>query len=216
MKDKIIFIFKTIKKYGISYIFRKPFEILYFKIKKVDFSDEIVKKEHKTGKDKKYSSYSHHTSSNFLTFILNELQVLEPDITKGIFVDYGCGKGITLVTAKKFGFRKVIGIESVVAIYQICLNNISLLINNDKNNIIVLNKNVINFIPTNDISVIFFYNPFDDATMNICVKNMLKVKYDKTLYIIYVNPKDRLIFENHNCITILTNDMYDIYKYKKI
>jgi SAM-dependent methyltransferase len=101
-------------------------------------------------------------------------------------LDVGCGKGRMLWFFSKFPFCRVDGIEYNPEIAAIARSNIEKL--NLKSRIFVMDA--CDFTQWADYNWFYFYNPFPDRVMDICLRNMVNSLQanPRRLRIIYVNP----------------------------
>ena len=119
------------------------------------------------------------------------LRSLDVDYSKFAFIDYGSGRGRLLLTAARFPFRKIVGVEFSRTLHQeACLNIASY---PDRNlacgDIASLNTNAVDYdLPDGDC-VAFFFNPFtgevlDDVASRIeaCCRAA-----PRTVYVIFAN-----------------------------
>ncbi|MDZ4787362.1 MAG: class I SAM-dependent methyltransferase [Blastochloris sp.] len=118
-----------------------------------------------------------------------------------IFIDYGCGKGRTLLLASLRGFKKVIGIEFSSQLCSSCAENIQHFRNKTGSDAVfeVICNDVINFRLRNDETVFYFFHPFDDAVMKHVLDNIIKSLEDRPrmIHLIYYLPRHYSIFLNY-------------------
>jgi len=68
------------------------------------------------------------TTKHGLESSINKIYSIDNKIFNGTFLDYGSGKGLTLYTAHKLKFNKIIGIEFMQEFYNISILNIKKLL----------------------------------------------------------------------------------------
>ena len=102
-------------------------------------------------------------------------------------LDCGCGKGRMLWFFSKFDFQKVDGIEHNPNLAAIARQNMDKL----KVAARVIGMDVCDFADWENYTWFYFYNPFPDRVMSICLRNMVESvrKRPRTLHVIYVNPR---------------------------
>ena len=118
------------------------------------------------------------------------------------FIDIGCGKGITLVSAAKLGFKKVIGVEFSPQLAAIALSNMNIFSKqiDGKIEFEIVNIDGAKYEIPIEADCFYFFNPFDDFILNQVLEkiiNSLKKKYRKIL-IIYLNPLHRKVIEKYS------------------
>lgn len=125
------------------------------------------------------------------------------------FVDLGSGKGRALFLAAKAGFGKVIGVEFSADLHLLAQKNIVAASKSwpNTNRIETIHGDARSFDPPNAPTVLYLYNPFDAEVMSQVVRNWEKsVKtHIHEVWVIYVNPVDRDIFENSPCFQIFSS-----------
>ena len=84
-----------------------------------------------------------------------------------VFVDFGCGKGRTLLLAAEAGFREIIGVELSPVTSNVATNNIAIFskIFPGKSRICVKTGDAKDFEIPNTPCVLYFYNPFPASIM---------------------------------------------------
>jgi len=108
------------------------------------------------------------------------------------FVDFGCGKGRTLMMAADLGFSRVVGIEFSEALCEIARRNIQIY---QERNALTANMSVINadavdyeIEPTDQI--FYFFHPFDESVLRKVMENISHSldRYPRKIWIIYYEP----------------------------
>jgi SAM-dependent methyltransferase len=112
------------------------------------------------------------------------------------FIDFGCGKGRSLIIASKMGFKKLFGVELSPTILAICksnlekvgVNNANLIQNNfrkvDYSSLAFESKPV----------VIYAYNPTAFVILRESCLKLLSECPDIPVFCIYTNPQDKIEF----------------------
>ncbi len=113
-------------------------------------------------------------------------------IEKGdVFLDYGSGMGRVLIIAALYPFRKVIGVEMSSKLNAIAAQNIEKVRNKLKCKRIDINESdAAEYKLPNDVTVIYFFNPFKGATLSTVLDNIEESinRFPRELTIIYKNP----------------------------
>ena len=185
--EKIGRIIHNIKERGVIHTIRLLWDYLFFDLRHGT----------KTGKPIRLSDLNIHSSNKALgkrynptltPIFLDTLKYLVPDVYKGRFVDFGCGKGRILIAAAECGFKKVVGIEFSEQLFQICTDNINTL---SLSNVEVLYLDATRYVIPEDTTVLFLFYPFEYDIFKIVLENMrLSLqKCWRTAYIIYVEPE---------------------------
>ncbi len=193
------------KNYGLKGVLNRAWIRLYFYFKDVDFSKKELEDINENIANKTHGIMFAPTTKHGLEISIGKVYSYNKNIFKGTFIDYGSGKGLTLYTAYKLGFKHIIGVEFVKEFCNISLNNMKkLLQNQDKITIIHNDASIIP--PPVDTTVIFFFNPFDDIIMSKVIQNIKSQNFENTVYIIYYNPVYRDLYLNDNDFTLINTD----------
>lgn len=129
------------------------------------------------------------TSIRLFNEILQELPISYQDY---ILVDFGSGKGRTLLLASNFPFKKIIGVEFSPRLNEIACNNIRIYKSESQKcyNLESLCVDANDFEIPDEKAVFYFFNPFDEHVMRAVLSNIkasLK-KYPREIFIVYANP----------------------------
>ena len=214
IKRKFNTVFRVLKKHGfLGFIERIKIRIIFF-IKGVDFSRIKLENIDEDVPNKKRGIMFSATTFHELNDSIKKIQKYDNKIFEGCFLDYGSGKGLTLYTAYKLGFKNVIGVEFLKNLCCISEKNLNKLIKN-RSTIDVVHCDASIYSPKKNTRVIFFFNPFDDVIMGKVISNILKAKFTNDVYIIYYNSVLRDLFLENESINLLDRDetmKTDIYK----
>jgi SAM-dependent methyltransferase len=105
------------------------------------------------------------------------------------FVDFGAGKGRTLLLASHDGFRKIIGVEFAGELVKCATDNIAHYKNAAQKcrDIQVIEADAVEFALPHGPLVIYFYNPFTREVLDFVMRNIVRsLKADRrNCYIIY-------------------------------
>lgn len=110
------------------------------------------------------------------------------------FIDLGCGKGRTLIVAKRQGFRKAIGVEFVPELFLIAKCNLRL----TETYASVYHEDAGEWLFSDEPTCVYLYNPFGPEIMQKVSDNLRKHKGE--LYIVYLN---------HGCQGTSCTDIFD-------
>jgi SAM-dependent methyltransferase len=115
------------------------------------------------------------------------------------FVDFGCGKGRTLLQAAQFPFKRVVGVEFSGELCQIARSNIAKF--NSKQparcHSEVIEIDATQFVITPDLRFFYFYNPFDAEVMRKVCANIEASwrEHPRPIMLIYGYPTQRAVVE---------------------
>ena len=185
----------SLKKNGFSSTFQKIREHLVYKIKGIDFTSQNISDLTKIGEHKKEGTALISSSKDFLIKLIRDLEkTIEKPIKKSIFIDYGSGKGSAIIHAKKMGFDQTIGIEFAKELHEIAVDNIQKF---NLKNVQSLYADASSYPPPQDVSIIYFNNPFSEVVMKKVIQNILNEKKNFTndVYIIYGSASTELLKE---------------------
>ena len=115
-------------------------------------------------------------------------------LTDYVFVDFGAGKGRTMILAKECGFPRVKGLEFSFSLYKSAQKNIQ---NYKKKkgdiNFELLNLDASKYIVQKEDNFFYFFNPFNEFILNQCLNNIhssLKKNPRKALLVYQINKQD--------------------------
>lgn len=206
---------KSLKDNGISPTLRKIGQRISYKIKGIDFSTQNIYDLTRVGEHQNNGTALVSTSIDFLTQLLEDLErAIGTPIEKNLFVDYGSGKGAAIIHAKQLGFKKTIGIEFAKELNEQALKNIEALNLKDVSS---LYADATTYTLANDISLIYFFNPFDELVMQKVIDNILSQKehFKNDVYVIYGNASCGILKENFellNEVTYVSGAKAEFYK----
>ena len=117
-----------------------------------------------------------------------------------VFVDLGSGKGLALIRAARFGFKRVIGVELGENLYQIALSNMAKLQQREETarSIEIILGDAAEFQFPSDSLVLYLYNPFGPEVVRKVLSNLETSlsAHPRSCWIVYVNPLHHEIFED--------------------
>jgi hypothetical protein len=123
------------------------------------------------------------------------LQRLAIDFTQYTFIDYGSGKGKSLLLASRFPFKEIIGVELVPELHEQAVRNIAAFSDEEQRcfrlSSIAMDAGL--FEPPGGPLVCFLFDPFGPLVMERVIERLLQ--HDDTVYVIYANPKFRTMFQ---------------------
>jgi len=201
---KISIFFKSLKENGIGATIRKIGQRIEYKRKGIDFSTQNIYDLTRIGEHQENGTALVSTSIDFLTQLVNDLEkLIAKPLKKNVFVDYGSGKGAAIIHAKQIGFERTIGIEFAKELHEQAVKNIKKL---ELENVESLYADAASYILSNDISLIFFFNPFDEVVMQKVIDNIVtqKESFKNDVYVIYVNSSCDILRKNFQFLKEIT------------
>jgi 16S rRNA G966 N2-methylase RsmD len=184
---KVEMFLNSLKSNGIMPTVKKIGQRLYLKKRGIDFSTQNIYDLTRTGEYQEHGTALVSTSEDFLAQLINDLEeTVGKPINRELFIDYGSGKGAAIIHAKKLGFKETIGVEFAKELHETAKRNIQKL---QLKNVTSLYADATTFTPPNQVSVIYFFNPFDEVVMEKVIDNLLRHKenFENDVYVIYGN-----------------------------
>jgi SAM-dependent methyltransferase len=110
-------------------------------------------------------------------------------------IDVGCGKGRMLEFFSRYRFRRVDGLELDKGLVKIARRNVKKLGLKSK----VYNKDATEFTHWERYNYFYFYNPFPEDVMDVCLDHILSSlkEHPRTITALYANPACHQSFLNH-------------------
>jgi SAM-dependent methyltransferase len=110
----------------------------------------------------------------------------------GVFVDYGCGKGRAVILAARCPFRHVVGVEISDRLCATARANVDAARPRLAcRNVEIIQADASEFVPPDDVSVVFMYNPFDVDVVRQVLARLRRglLANPRDLTIVYALPK---------------------------
>ena len=126
------------------------------------------------------------------------------DFRSFVFVDFGCGKGRTLLQASALPFLRIEGVEFAADLCRVALRNAATLVDHQQREgrIIIHHLDATNFAIPPESCVFYFYNPFGQQVLDRVLDN-IEASYrsnPRTMYFLYLNDKYRESLERRDFI----------------
>lgn len=112
---------------------------------------------------------------------------------RDVFLDFGSGMGRVLILASMYPFKRVIGVEINPELSNVARNNFLNLKSETKcKDISIVTSDASLYSIPNDVTVIYFNNPFKGEVLERVVSNIYKslLEYPRPLTIIFGGPRD--------------------------
>jgi hypothetical protein len=135
------------------------------------------------------------------------------------FIDIGSGKGLVLLIASTYPFRKIVGVEFSSELHAIAIQNLRNYTNPEQKckNIELVLKDATEYVIPNDPIVLYMFNPFNEKILRTVVtkiRESIRIS-PRPVFILYKNPTARRIFEADNLVkTTRVCREYAIYNFQ--
>jgi hypothetical protein len=148
--------------------------------------------------------------------MLGAIDIRYPDYT---FIDFGSGKGLVLLLASGYPFRRIIGVEFSPQLHRIAKDNIR----NYKNplqkcrNIESLVEDVVDYRIPEEPEVLYLFNPFNEKIMEVLLANIRRSleSQPRSIFILYKNPIANAVFEKEKFLrAVKLTQEYAIYAHE--
>jgi len=128
----------------------------------------------------------------------HELMRLAGEVEGRTFIDFGAGKGRALLLAAEYPFRKILGVEFVPQLVEICRRNLAAYHNPQRRccDIEIREGDAAELVLPEGPLILFFYNPFDSPVMARVVDNVrhsLEAQ-PRPITVIYHTPKHEALW----------------------
>jgi hypothetical protein len=135
------------------------------------------------------------------------------------FVDLGSGKGLVLLLASNFPFRRIVGVEFSPQLHCIAERNIRNYRNPAQRcrRIESLLGDVVEYQIPEEQEVLYLFNPFNERVMEALVSNIRRSleNHPRSLFILYKNPTASAIFQKEELLkTVRLTKEYAIYEHE--
>jgi SAM-dependent methyltransferase len=132
------------------------------------------------------------------------ISVSIPDPSECHFIDFGCGKGRSLLVAAELGFGAITGVELSPLLSGIARRNVSASgsLRRGQSPIHVLTRNALEYQLPAEQLVIFLYNPFRRDVVSQLLFNIeshLRTA-QQSVYIVYINPTAADVFDGSSLL----------------
>lgn len=110
------------------------------------------------------------------------------------FVDYGSGKGKALMLASAYPFRRIVGVEFAPGLHEVAAKNLRVYRNPEQRCFALepVCADALEWEPPAEPLLCFFFNPFDDSTMERVLARLAHSwqRAPRDIYLLYVNVRD--------------------------
>ena len=140
------------------------------------------------GIDENLGNRQESTPIRHISKIMQTLDITPEDV----FIDMGSGKGRVILTAGRYPFKKIIGVDVSAELNKICVQNVEKMKNRlNCENYVNITSNVIDYGIPDDVTFVYFFNPFGLEAMNSVMHSIFKSvsRHPRKITIIWYNPK---------------------------
>ena len=144
--------------------------------------------------NKRHGKRYHATPPVSFKRVLKRLKV---DLADYTFIDFGSGKGRTLLLASDFPFKRIIGIEFGEELHRHALNNIQRYQPKQHTRIEALHIDAVQFILPDGPLILYFFNPFDGIVLEQVLANIRRAASlsSRKIFIIYLYLENEELFK---------------------
>jgi hypothetical protein len=123
-------------------------------------------------------------------FVRKAIEILQIPLERFQYIDVGSGKGLTLLVASEYPFRRVLGIEFAAELNAIAAENIRRLKAPKCQDVSSILADAASYQFSAEDTVLFLYNPFGKDVLQRMLDNLriLLERNDHEVYIVYSNP----------------------------
>jgi SAM-dependent methyltransferase len=106
-----------------------------------------------------------------------------------VFLDIGCGMGRPVAVASRYPFRRIIGVELSPRLCSVAEKNVSRIRSADGSAVSIVHADAATYQIPDDVTVMFFYNPFKGTTLRKVIENLTQslLRKPRLVRIVYVN-----------------------------
>jgi len=125
------------------------------------------------------------------------LKRLKVDLADYTFIDFGSGKGRTLLMASDFPFKSIIGIEFGEELHRHAVSNIQRYKPKHPTQIEALHIDAMQFILPDGPLILYFFNPFDGTVLEQVLANIRRAASmsPRKIFIIYLYLENEELFK---------------------
>jgi SAM-dependent methyltransferase len=170
------------------------------------------------GSNKKHGRMYFPTLPKSMRAVIDRLDDLDPSTTT--FIDVGCGKGLALLVASRYPFKKIIGVEFSKELCKIAQRNIGDYRGSRRSiNVEIDCIDAADFkFPSGNL-LIYFFNPFDAVVMESVLRNLAEAArsskgkitvicdrlHDKEMLTRYLNPQKQDVFLGFSIYSLINS-----------
>lgn len=123
------------------------------------------------------------------SWIRRAIRLVEVDLSASTFLDLGCGKGVALLVAAEFPFRRIVGVEMTHSLVEAARANAA----RAARPVEIVEDDAARYHFPCEPLVVYLYNPFGPETLSMVVANLEATlrEQPRDLHIVYVQPEHR-------------------------
>ncbi len=207
-----------------------------FKMHHIEFVKSLLRRRRDRWFDKEYGTDTWRLyklpgsklekNQNWPYSLVSEPSLIEPfqklmeDLIKsgiilpmGVFVDVGCGKGLILLLATKYGFKYIIGVEKSQELCKIARRNVEIFKDHLETSIQidVVEADATTYIVPDEANVFYLINPFNGIILRHFMQNLSDSLHRnwRPVVIIYSVPEHRKIIEDTGIFEVIKTEFFD-------
>jgi len=136
----------------------------------------------------RYAIYYQPTHIPTLTTVLERLSVRYEDYT---FIDYGSGKGLVLLQAAGYPFKKVIGVEFARELHEIACRNVERYpAHLRQSEVELVHDDAVKFVPPSGNLVLYLNEPFEAPVTERLIARIREFWHGREVIVAYVWSKN--------------------------
>jgi len=144
------------------------------------------------------------------------LRQIKADLSKFVFIDFGCGKGKALLLASRLPFRQIIGIELWPELFSVAEKNLKIYRGKRRCKDTRLHQmHASEFTIPSEPGIYYFYDPFHEEVMRKVLDNMRRSleAAPRESYVVYCEPERPDILDQSGFLTLLKRTPhFSVYK----
>jgi len=183
-------LFASIKKRGLRETVAYLAHELYFDHRYKSDTHKIVEVEDYEDVQASTKDHSQRYQAVPYYFLKRAYSRFAGDVKESVFLDYGCGKGRTMMLALDWGAAKVYGIDFSPLLCGICSENLQSLELGRGASFVVENQDATTYeIPT-DVNCMFFFHPFGEPVLRQVFERIRETltRNSRKITVLYYNP----------------------------
>ena len=143
------------------------------------------------------------------------LKRLKVDLADYTFIDFGSGKGRTLLLASDFPFRRIIGVEFGEELHRCALSNIQRYKAKHNSQIESIHVDAIQFALPDGPLILYFFNPFDGIILRQVLANIRRAASvsNRKIFIVYLYLENEdVLKESGHFVPVFCWHRFDVFE----
>ena len=147
------------------------------------------------------------------------LKKINIDFSDYTFIDFGSGKGRTLLVASDFPFKRIVGVEFGEELHRCALSNIEKYKSTHNCQVKSIHADATQFrLPEGNL-VIYFFNPFDDVILRQVLSNIKRAarSHATRVFIVYLYLQNKNVFhETGDFVSLFNWHKFNVFECRPI